>query len=384
VSRSCEVEAIGSAAIVVRRGTGAADAAHVRAVGERLAAAAHPGVVEVVSSTGTDDLWELQLVHAGRPVSLVGPLSVEQVGGVAAAVAATLADLHAAGVVHGSIDGSHVLIGPHGRPALCGFDPAAGPAARPEDDIAALGALIVELLGTDAEVEPIPERRWRRGAARTGWTRRSLLLVADQACAEPPTRRPSARRLAAAIADAVPGAQVPDAPAPITAADPLDSLRPRSEDEQPHARLPGAICALLGVVALGAGAWRVAQPMRAAEAVRSAPASMQPTTTRPPITVEGTSVAMGGRHFEIGQPGDLVVVGDWDGDGEPTAAVLRPPTGEVFVFRSWTTGDDVVVRAVATVEAAVELLVDRVGDHDQLVVRAADGSRHQILSGAPA
>ncbi len=79
-----------------------------------------------------------------------------------------------------------------------------------------------------------------------------------------------------------------------------------------------------------------------------------------------------------------MVVGDWDGDGEPTAAVLRPPTGEIFVFRSWTTGDDVVVRAVATVEAAVELLVDRVGDHDQLVVRAADGSRHQILTGAPA
>jgi len=401
VSRSCEVEAIGSAAIVVRRGTGAADAAHVRAAGERLAAAAHPGVVEVVSSTGTDDLWELQVVHAGRPVGLVGPLSVEQVAGVAAAVAATLADLHAAGVVHGSIDGSHVLIGPHGRPVLCGFDPEAGQAARPEDDIAALGALIVQLLGTDAEVEPIPERRWRRGAAWTGWARRSLLLVADQACAEPPTRRPSARRLAAAIADAVPGAQAPDASHPIAADDPLDSLRPRVEDEHPPARLPAVICALLGVAALGAGAWRVAQPMRTAEPAASAPTtalapapllpttttphpttSMQPTTTRPPITVEGTSVAMGGRHFEIGQPGDLVVVGDWDGDGEPTAAVLRPATGEVFVFRSWTSGDEVVVRAVATVEGAVELQVDRAGDRDRLAVRAADGSRHAILTGA--
>lgn len=95
MARTLEVEAVGAAAIVVRRATGPADVDHLRATGERLGAAAHPGVAEIVSSQGGDDEWELRLVHAGRPVDVVGRLSAEQVAAIAAAVAATLADLHA-------------------------------------------------------------------------------------------------------------------------------------------------------------------------------------------------------------------------------------------------------------------------------------------------
>ena len=47
--------------------------------------------------------------------------SVADVGGVAASVASTLADLHDAGVVHGRLDASHVLVGDGGRPRLCGW-----------------------------------------------------------------------------------------------------------------------------------------------------------------------------------------------------------------------------------------------------------------------
>lgn len=409
MSRSCEVHAAGPDAIVVRRGTGS-DAVHLRATGERLVAAAHPGVAEVISSTGTDDEWELQLVHAGRPIDLVGPLSVEQVAGAAAGVAAILADLHAAGVVHGSIDGSHVLIGSHGRPVLCGFAASTSFAARPEDDVAALGALIVTLLGSDAELEPIPDRRWSRHGSWTGWARRSLLLVADQACADPPTRRPNAHRLAAAIADAVPGAvavdppMVPDPHAgadhgdQVEPADPLDVLRAGADEAPRQGRLPALVCALLGVLVLGAGALRLAQPVASPGPVASAassssttndlgpqmsapttPVPVPPAPTTTPVTIDGTTVVVGTRHYEVGQPGDLVVVGDWDGDEVPTAAVLRPETGEVFVFSSWAGDAEVVVRPVATVGGAVELLVTDAGDRDQLLVRRADGSRHPIL-----
>ena len=82
----------------MRRATGPTDVAHLRAIGERLAAAAHPGVVEVIHSTGDSEWWELHLAFAGQPVDRLGRLTVEQVAGVAAALTTTLADLHAGGL----------------------------------------------------------------------------------------------------------------------------------------------------------------------------------------------------------------------------------------------------------------------------------------------
>lgn len=390
MSHTCEVKAEGSEPIVVRRATGPADVAHLRAIADRLAAAAHPGVVEVVRSLGDGDLWELHLAFAGQPVDRMGSPTVEQVAGVAASVATTLADLHAAGVVHGRVEASHVLVGPHGRPVLCGFAPVDDPAVGPEADVAGVGALIVALLGVDAELEPIPDRRWRRRSQWKGWARRSLLLVADQACAEPPSRRPTAARLAAAIADAVPGASLRE-----EASDPFDSDRPRvDEPPVPTRRLPGLVAATLLVVLLGLGALRVAPAVLASPSVTTI---SQPTTTsstapqgsvcpsktpipgcRGEISVEGTVVTVGEVRYEVGQHGDQVAVGDWDGDGLRTAAVLRPATGAVFVFSSWTEDADLTVQAVDVVTGGIELVVDDGGAFDRLFVLRADGSRSAV------
>jgi hypothetical protein len=425
--RSSEVQAAGTEAEVVRRATGA-DARRLRVTGERLLEAAHPGVVEVVSSTGTDDEWELRLVHGGRPIELVGPLSVEQVAGATAAVAATLADLHRAGIVHGGIDASHVLVGSHGRPVLCGFAEASA-AAAPEDDVAALGALIVALLGTDAEAEPIPEHRWRRRAPFSGWARRSLLLVADQACADAPSRRPSAARLATAIADAVPGAvavapraaamsdEQADAVDETRPVDPFDVLRPGVDAAAPPVRFPALAGAVLAVIMLAAAAVRLTQPGSVATPSAAPPAvssvsssSSTPdtvTTDLPPttvptslsvpcpasapaapalagcgsITIDGSTVTVGAQRYEVGRAGDLVVAGDWDCDGVPTPALLRPSSGEVFVFSAWAGDDDIVVRPVATVTGGEELVTDvREGGCSTLVVRRADGTRLPITA----
>ncbi|MGQ0433630.1 MAG: hypothetical protein ACT452_14615 [Microthrixaceae bacterium] len=412
MSHTCEVQAEGSEAIVVRRATGPADVAHLRAIGERLAAAAHPGVVEVVRSTGDSDWWELRLAFAGQPVDRLGRLTVEQVAGVAAAVTTTLADLHAVGVVHGRVEASHVLVGPHGRPVLCGFAPVDDPAVGPPDDVAGVGALIVALLGVDAELEPIPDHRWRRRAQWTGWARRSLLLVADQACAEPPTRRPTAARLAAAIAEAVPGATLlpesadPQPTAvPMPSSDPFDSLRPQ-HDEPPARtrRLPGLVAAMVLVLALGLGAARLAPTILAAPSVttisqpttttiseptttsstaprRSGCASAPPTAgCRGEIGVSGTLVAVGELRYEVGQPGDQVAVGDWDGDGLRTAAVLRPATGAVFVFSSGPDDADVTVPALDVVRGGIELVVEDGEAFDALVVLRSDGSRATVAA----
>lgn len=418
--RTVEVVAGSGSPVVVKRATGA-DVASLRAEARRLEAAAHPGVVQLLTSSGTDEQWELCLAYAGRAVSVAGALTVPELAAIAAAVAATLADLHESGIVHGRIDASHVLIGRHGRPVLCGVGPEAV-GATPADDVAALGVLLAALLGSGADMEPIPERRWLPGRSWSGWERRSLLLIADQACADPPTRRPTARRLAAAIAQAVPGALTEPTPTTpderLPASDPMELLRSTASADVSRTppRLSTLAGALVGVALLAVAALRVMpsntpggadRPASAtaeaspstAELAPSTPLDLPPTTTTSvpvapvpcvvpsgaatasdgcvePVTVDGTKVVVGTRRFDVGRPGDLVVLGDWDCDGGATPAVLRPSTGEVFVFSTWAGNEEVVVRpTVRVANAATPHVEAGAGTCAILVVRRADGSQ---------
>jgi hypothetical protein len=64
-------------------------------------------------------------------------------------------------------------------------------------------------------------------------------------------------------------------------------------------------------------------------------------------------VRWGGGRYEVGRPGDEVASGDWDCDGTPTVALVRPSTGEVFVFEGWAAHDrDLRVRPAATIAGA--------------------------------
>lgn len=86
-----------------------------------------------------------------------------------------------------------------------------------------------------------------------------------------------------------------------------------------------------------------AHPGRARASGRIAPAA-----TPVVATAEG--------RFAIGQPGDVVLTGDWYCRGSPVPALLRPATGEVFVFdRFPAAAEDVPGRAVATVPGATSL-----------------------------
>jgi hypothetical protein len=59
------------------------------------------------------------------------------------------------------------------------------------------------------------------------------------------------------------------------------------------------------------------------------------TTTEQPATVADGVVTIGDERWRVGEAGDLVAVGDWDCDARATAAVVRPATGEVWVYDSW-------------------------------------------------
>lgn len=388
-----EVEAADDRAVVVKRASGT-HTEPLRREGERLLRASHPGVVEVLRSAPAGEGWELRTAHAGRPLSTLDRPTVPQVAAIVAAVASTVADLHHLGIVHGRLEASRVLLGDHGRPVLCGFGSGIE-AARPEDDVAALGELLGELLGQDDDGEPIPERRWRRGRSWSGWDRRALLLLADQACAEPPTRRPTARRLAAAITEAVPErarldrpAAPPDVDVVIGEIDPIESLRASAlvDDDKTRASRPPAIVLVgLGAAMLVAGAWRLSggegsAPPVAIDTVPASPPTSAASELHTATPVAGSLLTVEGRRYRVGQDGDQLLVEDWDCDGVPTPALLRPATGEVYVFPRWADRDELAVEPVLQV-AGAEALVSEVSAQGcpTLAVRTPSGELVPVI-----
>lgn len=51
--------------------------------------------------------------------------------------------------------------------------------------------------------------------------------------------------------------------------------------------------------------------------------------------MNGRDLQVGTEEFTIGEPGDLVAVGDWDGDGWSTPAVLQRRSKVVYLFDDW-------------------------------------------------
>jgi hypothetical protein len=104
------------------------------------------------------------------------------------------------------------------------------------------------------------------------------------------------------------------------------------------------------------------------------------------VRIAGTTVLVGPHRFEIGQPGDVVVLGDWDCDGGATPAVLRLETGEVFVFSAWAAASSaVVVPRIARVPDATDLRVEPDADGCAvLLAERADGSRQPVAVERPA
>ena len=203
-----------------------------------LAAARHPGVVELVGSD--DGVLRTTMIEGAHTLAEVGPLTPDEVAGVLASVASTLADLHERGVVHGGIEPSHVLLGPAGRPVLCSL----GRGGEPEADVAAVGLLARRLLDA-GRPDPAPGpgaptpwhrlRRRRLGPMLAPSAATVLGRLAARAAAADPLARPTARELAAAIREGVPTARWP-----APSAGPTFSLSPgRPSSPRPRPWGPG-------------------------------------------------------------------------------------------------------------------------------------------------
>lgn len=164
-----------------------------------------------------------------------------------------------------------------------------------------------------------------------------------------------------------------------------------------RARLPWrAIGSVAGVavVVLGIGALRPRPSQPTEEAtndpspieapIADAPAATTTTTAvrlwpAEPVAVVGNEVRTGGNRWQVGEPGDIVVVGDWDCDRLPSPAVARPSTGEVAVFDRWPAADEVSeARIVGSVPDATSVAPGaRCGS---LVVTTSDGQEQSIVT----
>jgi len=381
--------------VAVKVALDVADEARLVREAAMLTAIRQPGVVGFLRlSPGVDGLELVTQWVGARSLADVVPLPAHEAAAVVGALAATVADLHSRGVVHRGVEPRHVLLDRDGRPVLCSFalaqftpttrgEPASGidyapdvhtdidPCARPSDDVAALGEL---LLAATARVEPddlVPSRRLGRRAG--DHLHRSLLTIADHARAHDPASRPNAAALAATLADLAPAASLPacresDSSDAIGATGPslgtagihrdLERLRLTAADPKPRrwrvwpfaAMVAGVAFAIIAIGSIASTSLRAspigdgastgsdgAHPTLLASPLSTS--STIPSPILPASTSQGSisadsspAIEIDGRRFSVGAPGDLVAVAPWRCDGVPRALVLRPRTGELFLF----------------------------------------------------
>ena len=173
-----------------------------------LGRARHPGVVELIRHDDDGDRATLVTRAAGsRTVADLADLSGDQVAAFGAALAQTLADLHRAGVSHGSVRPEHVVLSDLGQPVLCGLadaglvDPPHGQSGGfdPAADVGALADVLASVL---APAEGL--RRWSAGVAgllRRADERSMEQLAAELATMAQPARPPLRRSAADTSAD---------------------------------------------------------------------------------------------------------------------------------------------------------------------------------------
>jgi hypothetical protein len=358
----------------------------VRAEARVLLAVQGPGVVELIGLTDAEPPALLTRWVGSRSLAEVPvPVAPEQAAALCLAVADVLGRLHRAGVVHGAVEPSHVLLDPDGRPVLCGFGSAGpigapvrrratepgpgdeasatpGGALRPALDVAGLGRLLDHLVGPGPGAAG-PGTGWSRAARRARAQQQALRRVAAHATADDATTRPSISGFARAVRRAVPEARLHDE---TTA--PGRTRRPTTAPDRPRRRgRVSATLALLAVVAatyFGLSAWWAPSTVRRVDA--SPVASRPPTTatTAPiPSTTASSAVAgpgpvvdHDGRRYQVGRAGDVVAVGPWLCDGRQLPAVLHPADGTVHLFDGWAAdGGSLSARLVATVPGATAL-----------------------------
>lgn len=302
------------------------------------------------------------------------PLPPRQLAAVVGLVAEAVANARESDGRPGPLTVDSVTLDDTGMPVI-GMDGG----TDPNDDVPALGRLLILGLGGDVETGDDPWAALQaRLAVRTKRRRdgdrdaaHALARIAVRASDPDPSRRPTARQLAAAIEKAVPDAR-PPAVAPSRA-----SRLSVSSVAWPAAAIAlAAVGLLLLSVAGPAASGGDSRPKRPAISSRTACVCPAGYAFNGGVLTDGTA------QWRVGQDGDVVAVADWSCDDSPTAVLLRPATGTVYAFDGWAEVDRPTPgRRLATVPDGVALAVDRQDRCPSLRVETANGARQEVSVG---
>ncbi len=329
-----------------------------------LLRARHPGVVTIRSFTDQDRTTCLTIAPVdGCTLADAPPKQPIDALRFTAALARTVADLHDMGIAHRALRADHVLSTTDGRPMLCELGDAtshAGDDDRRTDADALRGLIELIALATTPE---------SRGSRAANALRKLATDLRDDA--EPASPAEIAVRAGRAAARHESRFRL------IGVRRPHEPRRPRRKGLAAFALGPVIVLGTIVLMSRHAGEPTAREP----GPTTSVTAAVAPTTPAPTVAVATPMrVQAGGALFDVGETGDQVVVADWHCDGEPSAALLRPATGEVFVFASLpAAGETLTARLVATVPGAVSIVTERAdAPCPPLEVRRTDGSSQPI------
>lgn len=428
VSITTHVTIIDNRAAFIKRATGhesSARLAHEAWVIEHLKGL---GVSELVAFDERGDKAELVAEFVGgatlADLHRRGSVTPALLATNAAALSETLAAAHERGIVHGRVGADHVLAPASLAPILCGWadavvssdSPTRGfKAAYPEprDDVIALAHMLFEMLdGMSGDLvqrmQAVVERVLYASRGKSDHPSLSMGAMASCFRFMESAEEPCARK-EEFVSPLIGRALYPKSVKSSYLRGggfKQKSKRPWVEIRGRGLRLAGIVASLV-VFAIAGVLWAAkgsspqyssirnktpiaTDQLKSCDVVSSQirfKADFDGDGCEEPFAISGTTIRVGsdegGATWRLGQEGDLVVVGDWDGDELPTAGLIRPSTGEVWVFDSWASKGEVLAsRLVPTLNIgavqSARVISSEAGIGDVVVVESASGARHVI------
>ena len=348
---------------------------------------AHPHVVQLIAAELPSTVV-VEFCAEGTLTDLTtgGPLTLLKVRKIFTGVTAALGYIHLLGWMHGDISPQNIGLRPVGGAALLDFSTARmadGSALEqgPEEfagelrqasaafDVRCATAVALSVIDAD---DPNPM------TAETLASLHRLIERADageQVCVDDLAAALDIGANSAGCATVInQTAGAPPAPPTTRTRDfgpgPGDAAEEPVEETQPGRRGPVVIAILLAFALVGAMAVEFLLPSPTPALSEQPGATFGPRVVSAETTLQwnGASwdVATGilsvhsnaaTEHWDVGQPGDLAAMGDWDCDGVPTLGVLRPGDGAWFTFDTWEAGSTSTVERIAADTAPVTLQV---------------------------